>query len=94
MLFSCLGSHMAAKGGNNLSLHPSLTGKTILDVSCNKLKELSNRQDNKVRMGVPGEDVCLHHQVELVLPQGRRVEEETSGVLPALGPTHLCMQKM
>lgn len=48
---------MAAKGGNNLSLRPSLTGKTILDVSCNKLKELSNRQDNKVRMGVPGEDV-------------------------------------
>lgn len=45
------------EGGNNLSLYPSLTGKTILDVSCSKLKELSNRQDNKVRTGVPEEDV-------------------------------------
>lgn len=38
-------------------LHPLLAGKAILDVSCSKLKELSNRDDNKVRMTVSGDDV-------------------------------------
>lgn len=37
-------------------LHPSWTGKAILDVSCSKRKELSNRDDNDVRMRVSGED--------------------------------------
>lgn len=77
-------------------LQPSLAGKAmyILDVSCSKLEEFSNRDDNEVRMWVSGKMCCLHHQVELVLPQGRRMEEETSGVLPALGPAHLYTRRM
>lgn len=39
--------------------HLSLAEKAILDGSCSKLKALSNRDDNKARMGVSGEDVVL-----------------------------------
>lgn len=36
-------------------LHPLLAEKAILNVSCSKLKELSNRDDNNIRTGVSEE---------------------------------------
>lgn len=39
--------------------HLSLAEKVILDVSCSKLKALSNRDDKKAKMRVSGEDVVL-----------------------------------